>query len=344
MASRASRPPARLGQLVQEAVVLDVPQECHHPRMRADHVRDVEERQPHLRRHVVGYGLRERVGRVLFAQPRHQLLVEPPGGLHRRHPYPVALRIEQDPPQLLDVRQDEIEQRRSGPRPDVAPQRGDGGLAITDEPDDEAGSVSIGVGAPPARTPPGLYDAARAVGGDELATRLFEARRQAELTSIRAELATAVSPAAPLTVRTIHLADALDGRGYLATAGEDGGLRLVLHACPFVDLAATQPARLCRRAAPDRRCPGSGHRARDEHRARRQGMLVPHPGPRHPVGPRDLDEQPDAPRSVERPAPRAGVFPPVDACANGGRPACDAPAGAAAGHGPTATSGPWPRR
>ena len=70
MASRASRPPGELGQLVQEALVLDVLQEGHHLRMRADHVRDVQERQPHLRRDVVGDGLRERVGRVLLAQPR----------------------------------------------------------------------------------------------------------------------------------------------------------------------------------------------------------------------------------------------------------------------------------
>ena len=117
-------PPAReLGQLVQEALVLDVLQKRHHVRMRADHVRDVQERQPHLRRDVVGDGLRERVGRVLLAQPRLQLLVEPPRGLHRRHEHLMALRIEQDPLQLLDVRQDEVEQRRSGLRPDVALQR-----------------------------------------------------------------------------------------------------------------------------------------------------------------------------------------------------------------------------
>src|SRR5256885_6887408 len=48
-------------------------------------------------------GLRERVGRVLLAQPRLQLFVEPPGGLHRRHEHPTALRIEQNPPQLLKV-------------------------------------------------------------------------------------------------------------------------------------------------------------------------------------------------------------------------------------------------
>ena len=127
-------PPAReLRQLVQEALVLDVLQERHHLRMRADHVRDVQERQPHLRRDVVGDGLRERVGRVLLAQPRLQLVVEPPRGLHRRHEHLMALRIEQDPLQLLDVRQDEVEQRRSGLRPDVALQGGDGGLAAPDQ-------------------------------------------------------------------------------------------------------------------------------------------------------------------------------------------------------------------
>ena len=37
------------------------------------------------------------------------------------------------PLQLLDVRQDEVEQRRSGLRPDVALQGGDGGLAALDQ-------------------------------------------------------------------------------------------------------------------------------------------------------------------------------------------------------------------
>ena len=123
MASRASRPPGELGQLVQEAVVLDLLQERHHVGMRADHVRDVQEREPHLGRDVVGDGLRERVGRVLLAQPRLQLVVQPPRGLHRRHDHLMALRIEQDPPQLLDVRQDEVEQRLARLRPDVAFQR-----------------------------------------------------------------------------------------------------------------------------------------------------------------------------------------------------------------------------
>ncbi len=45
----------------------------------------------------------------------------------------VAPRIEQDPSQLLDVRQDEVEQGRSGLRPDVALQGGDGGLGAPDQ-------------------------------------------------------------------------------------------------------------------------------------------------------------------------------------------------------------------
>ena len=53
--------------------------------------------------------------------------------VHRRHDHLMASRIEQDPLQLLDVRQDEVEQRRSGLRPDVALQGGDRGLAALDQ-------------------------------------------------------------------------------------------------------------------------------------------------------------------------------------------------------------------
>ena len=133
MASRASRPPASSGSSSRKPSSSTCSQKGHHLRMRADHVRDVQERQPHLRRDVVGDGLRERVGRVLLAQPRLQLLVEPPRRLHRRHEHLMASRIEQDPLQLLDVRQDEVEQRRSGLRPDVALQGGDGGLVALDQ-------------------------------------------------------------------------------------------------------------------------------------------------------------------------------------------------------------------
>src|SRR5664280_1461866 len=82
LTSSAFRSPSgnarELDQLGQETLVLDVLQKCHHVRIRADHVRDVQERQPHLRRDVVGNGLSKRVGRVLLAQPRLQLVVKPP--------------------------------------------------------------------------------------------------------------------------------------------------------------------------------------------------------------------------------------------------------------------------
>ena len=133
MASRASRPPASLGSSSRKPSSSTCSQKGHHVRMRADHVRDVQERQPHLRRDVVRDRLRERVGRVLLAQPRLQLVVEPPRGLHPRHDHLHASRIELDPLQLLDVRQDEVEQRRSGLRLDVALQRGDGRLAALDQ-------------------------------------------------------------------------------------------------------------------------------------------------------------------------------------------------------------------
>ena len=101
--------------------------------MRADHVSDIQERQPHLRRDVVGDRLRERVGHVPFAQPRLQVVVEPPRGPHRRHEHLMAPRIEQDPLQLRDVRQDEGDQRLPRPRLDVALQGGDGRLVLFDE-------------------------------------------------------------------------------------------------------------------------------------------------------------------------------------------------------------------
>ena len=116
---------------------LDLLQELHHVRVRADHVGDVQERQPHLRRHVVRDGLRERVGHVLLTQPLLQVLVEPPGGVHPRHDHLKAPRVEQDPPQLGDVPADEVEQLRSGLRPDVALERGEGSLAALDELGDE---------------------------------------------------------------------------------------------------------------------------------------------------------------------------------------------------------------
>ena len=137
MASRASRPPSSAGSSSEESLVLDVRQECHHVGMRPDHVRDVEQRQPHFRRDVAGDGLRERVGCVLLAQPLLQPLVQPPGGLHPRQDRREALRVEQEPPQLLDVREDEVGQRRSGLGPDVALQGGDRGLAALDQPGDD---------------------------------------------------------------------------------------------------------------------------------------------------------------------------------------------------------------
>ena len=150
-----------LVQLVQEAVVLDVFEKGHHIRVWADDVCDVEESQPHLRRDVVGDGLRERIGRVLLAQPRLQLLVEPPRGLHRPHEHLMALRIEQDPLQLLDVRQDEGEERRSGLRPDVAPQGGDGGLAAPDQLSDD-GRIGLDRGwCAASRRPGGAFVRAR---------------------------------------------------------------------------------------------------------------------------------------------------------------------------------------
>jgi len=182
--------PAReRGQLVKEVLVLDVLQEFDHVRMGTDHVRDVQERQTHLRRDVVRDGLRERVGRVLLSQPVIHQLVEPPGGLHSRHEHLVAARIEQDPPQLLEVREDEVEQRRPGLRLDVALQGGEGGLAALDQIGDD-GRIGLdrdGRAASQRLVPAGVRAAARAcvwisVGevGDEAGTFEYGPQRVAE--------------------------------------------------------------------------------------------------------------------------------------------------------------------
>ena len=127
------------GQLVEEALVDDIVQEGDDFWIRADHVRDVQERETHLRRDVVGDRLCERVGRVLLAQPLFQLLVEPPRRFDRRHVDLMALGIEQDPLQFLEVLQDEVEQLWSRPRLDVAFQRGDGSLVPHDQRGDDGG-------------------------------------------------------------------------------------------------------------------------------------------------------------------------------------------------------------
>jgi len=132
-------PPAReLRQLVQEGLVLatlvrDVLQEPHDVRMRANHVRDVQQRQPHLRRDVAGGGQRERVGRVLLAHPRLQLLVEPPRGLHPRHDRPMAQRIAEDSLVVLEGLQQKVEQLWPGLRLDVALPGGDRGPVALDQ-------------------------------------------------------------------------------------------------------------------------------------------------------------------------------------------------------------------
>ena len=74
-----------------------------------------------------------------FFSPSHrlQVLVQPPRGLHGRHEHLMALRVEQDPPQLLDVRQDEVEQRGAGLPTDVALQLGNGSLTALDQPSDD---------------------------------------------------------------------------------------------------------------------------------------------------------------------------------------------------------------
>ena len=153
MASRASRPPTELGQLVQDFLVLDVLQKRHHVRMRADHVGDAQRRQPIS--DVTLWGTDCVSVSAAFFSPSHASSCSlSHRSLHRRHEHLMALRIEQDPLQLLDVRPDEVEQRRSGLRPDVALQCGDGGLAAPDQLGDD-GRIGLDWGRRAAKRWPG---------------------------------------------------------------------------------------------------------------------------------------------------------------------------------------------
>ncbi len=136
-------PPIELRQLVQEHIVvetriLDVPQERDHLRIRPDRVGDIQQRQPpHLRRHVVRNRLCQNVGRVLFAQPLGDPIVQPIGGVHPGHDQLKTSRIEQHPPELADIVPDEVDQLRPGLGFDVAFQDLEGGLALRDQSGDD---------------------------------------------------------------------------------------------------------------------------------------------------------------------------------------------------------------
>ena len=77
--------------------------------------------------------LGELVGGVLLAQPVVELVVQPPGGVHRRHEGLVAARVHQQAPELLQVGEDELEQRRPGSAADVVPKLCERFLGLCDQ-------------------------------------------------------------------------------------------------------------------------------------------------------------------------------------------------------------------
>lgn len=81
-------------------------------RMRTDYVGDIEQRETHLGRVVVRRRLRQRIGGVRIAEPLLHVLVDPRGRAHRCADRGAALWFEQVFLQLLQVLQDELEQRR----------------------------------------------------------------------------------------------------------------------------------------------------------------------------------------------------------------------------------------
>ncbi len=95
-----------------EVVVVGGAQDRHRLRVGADHVGHVQEGESHLGGDVVRDRERQGVGGVLLPQPRTQVLVEPERGVHRGREDPVAAWVEQQPTQLLEVRDDEVEEVR----------------------------------------------------------------------------------------------------------------------------------------------------------------------------------------------------------------------------------------
>ena len=132
----------------QEPVAVRLVQEGDHVGVRTDRIRHVEEGESHLRRDVVGHGLRERVDGVLLAQPGLHLLVDPLRGVDGDPDDLKALWIEHDPLQLRDVRGDEVEESRSRHGPDVAPLAAREARPRVISPVTTAGFVSTRAGVP----------------------------------------------------------------------------------------------------------------------------------------------------------------------------------------------------
>ncbi len=82
-----------------------------------------------------------------------------------------------------------------------------------------------------------LLEAIRAVGGDELVARVFGAAERSEAAAIGTRLDASGLHEAPLVARVHCLADIFDERGYAADVVEERGLRLIVHACPLLDLS-----------------------------------------------------------------------------------------------------------
>lgn len=87
-----------------------------------------------------------------------------------------------------------------------------------------------------------LLDAARETGGGELVDRLLESRLRGELRAVGGALDAAGAADTPLIDRVRVLAALRDDAGYLADVRDERGLRLVLHACPVLEVARRVPS------------------------------------------------------------------------------------------------------
>ncbi len=87
-----------------------------------------------------------------------------------------------------------------------------------------------------------LLGAVRDVGGTDLVSRVFEARREAQVRSIRERLESRGLAGAPLAERARELAEIQTEQGYVCELRDDDGLRLVEHNCPIHQVATDAPA------------------------------------------------------------------------------------------------------
>ncbi len=87
-----------------------------------------------------------------------------------------------------------------------------------------------------------LLEAAREIGGRGLVARIFEERRRGQLAMVQQRLRESGLTSAPIFERAQVLTQFLDELGYECAIDRRGAVRLCVHHCPVLGIAATAPA------------------------------------------------------------------------------------------------------